>query len=120
MAGSLFQEYVPRIIRTKCSISQPLRRALQERKDPQEKAAEEAQLAGWGAALPELYPDIAGERVVDVVPGQRGASAVAYGCAHCPAEGAMVDLHSLGRVYWNVSKGAAHRCAHRRAEGKWV
>ncbi len=36
----------------------------QERKEPQEKAAEEAQLAAWSAALPELYPDIAGERMV--------------------------------------------------------
>ena len=41
--------------------------ASQDRKDPQEKAAEEAQLAAWGAALPELYPEIAGERMV----GQR-------------------------------------------------
>ena len=44
----------------------------QERKEPQEKAAEEAQLAAWSAALRELYPDIAGERVVDVVPVSAG------------------------------------------------
>jgi hypothetical protein len=45
---------------------------VQERKEPQEKAAEEAQLAAWGAALPELYPEIAGERMVDVVPVSAG------------------------------------------------
>ena len=39
----------------------------QERRDSPAKEAERAELAAWQAVLPEVYPEIAGDRVLDVV-----------------------------------------------------